>query len=88
MYQFSLSSFTVLFQRALEKEPASDDIEERIKRLIRRLEHLVLEFIGRSLLKEDRLMFAMHLVHGMHAKVFKVISALESLWRIDWLGNA
>ena len=45
--------------------------EEHIRALNSSLQHLVYESVCRSLFKADRLMFAMHMVHGMSPDVFK-----------------
>ena len=44
--------------------------EKRIGSLVQRLQQLVYEYVCRSLFKADRLMFAMHLVHGMKPELF------------------
>ncbi|XP_066286377.1 cytoplasmic dynein 2 heavy chain 1-like isoform X1 [Branchiostoma lanceolatum] len=71
MYRFSLASFLRLFKRALEttQDPGSTDM--RIKLLIKSLQNLVYEYVCRSLFKADRLMFAIHLVHGMYPELFQ-----------------
>ena len=43
----------------------------RIQKLITSLQNLVYEYVCRCLFKADRLMFALHLVHGMHSHHFK-----------------
>lgn len=45
--------------------------ELRIETLISRLQYLVYEYVCRSLFKADRLMFAMHMVHGMKPDLFE-----------------
>lgn len=65
MYQFSLGSFVDLFRATLAERRDSGSVEERIRRLIPALQRRVLVFVGRSLFKADRLMFALHFVHGM-----------------------
>ena len=71
MYQFSLGSFLRLFQRALQNKQDAGNVELRIRSLTVRLQSLVYEYICRSLFKADRLMFALHLVHGMHPNLFQ-----------------
>ena len=56
--------FTLVFQ-----EGASAD--HRIRTLISTLQNLVYEYVCRSLFKTDRLMFALHMVHGMFPETFK-----------------
>ena len=45
--------------------------EMRIQTLIKSLQLLVYEYVCQSLFKADRLMFALHLVHGMHPNFFQ-----------------
>ncbi|KAJ8297986.1 LOW QUALITY PROTEIN: hypothetical protein KUTeg_024517 [Tegillarca granosa] len=72
MYRFSLASFLRLFQRALnDTRQDGSGTELRIKTLIHHLQHLVYQYVCRSLFKADRLMFAMHMVHGMKPKLFE-----------------
>ncbi|XP_074620352.1 cytoplasmic dynein 2 heavy chain 1-like [Acropora palmata] len=71
MYRFSLSAFLRLFQRSLEAKQESSTTEQRIKALKSSLQSLVYEYVCRSLFKSDRLMFAIHLVHGMHPQMFE-----------------
>lgn len=44
--------------------------EHRIKHLMSHLQQLMYEYICRSLFKADRLMFALHMVHGMKPELF------------------
>jgi dynein heavy chain 2 len=71
MYQFSLHSFLTLFRKTLTAKLQSRDTEERLGKLSEDLEVRVLYFMGRALFKADRLMFALHLVHGMHSEHFQ-----------------
>ena len=79
MYQVSLASFVKLFEAALRDASidAGAKLEERLARLTPLLERLVFFFVGRGLFKADRCMFALHLVHGMHAEHF-----LEREWEL------
>lgn len=71
MYQFSLASFLRLFQRALQNKQDSGSTELRIHALTTSLLSLMYEYVCRSLFKADRLMFALHLVHGMQPSLFQ-----------------
>ncbi len=71
MYRFSLASFLRLFQRAFQNKQDSGNIELRIRALKNTLQSLVYEYVCRSLFKADRLMFALHMVHGMHPTLFQ-----------------
>ncbi|XP_022103094.1 cytoplasmic dynein 2 heavy chain 1-like isoform X1 [Acanthaster planci] len=71
MYRFSLGAFLRLFLRALEGRTDGSSTEMRIQKLGISLQNLIYEYVCRSLFKADRLMFALHLVHGMHAHHFK-----------------
>ncbi|XP_033632471.1 cytoplasmic dynein 2 heavy chain 1-like isoform X2 [Asterias rubens] len=77
MYRFSLGAFLRLFLRALEGRTDGNSTEMRIQKLIISLQTLVYEYVCRSLFKEARLMFALHLVHGMYAHHFK-----ENEWEL------
>lgn len=70
MYRISLASFLRLFCRALQNRQDSGNIDLRIRTLMTTLLSLVYEYVCRSLFKADRLMFALHLVHGMYPNLF------------------
>ena len=70
MYQFSQNSFVSLYEKTLINSSGSKT-ETRIEGLKRSLLHVVYENITRSLFKEDRLMFALHIVHGMFPDLFQ-----------------
>jgi dynein heavy chain 2 len=71
MYQFSLAAFLKLFQTALETKNDGHSPELRIKLLRSSLQTLTYKYVCRSLFKADRLMFAMHIAHGMHPEQFE-----------------
>ncbi|XP_053400577.1 cytoplasmic dynein 2 heavy chain 1-like [Mercenaria mercenaria] len=71
MYRFSLAAFLRLFQRALDTRQDGGGMDHRIKSLVAHLQQLVYEYVCRSLFKADRLMFAMHMVHGMKPDMFE-----------------
>lgn len=75
MYQFSLLSFLNLFKRSLAattspSNSSKSSIDEHIQKLSSDLEVRILYFIGQAIFKSSRLMFALHLVHGMHPDYF------------------
>ncbi|KAH8074196.1 dynein light chain binding protein [Aureococcus anophagefferens] len=72
MYQVSLASFVRLFEAALRDGSVAADgaLDDRLARLTPLLERLAFFFVGRGLFKADRCMFALHVVHGMHAEHF------------------
>ncbi|ESO93665.1 hypothetical protein LOTGIDRAFT_209197 [Lottia gigantea] len=70
MYRFSLASFLRIFQRALHTQHDGSGTEMRIKNLSYRLQLMIYEYVCQSLFKADRLMFAMHMVHGMKPNMF------------------
>ena len=70
MYQFSLAAFLQLFQTALSTKDEGFEPDLRIKLLRNRLQSLTYDYVCRSLFKSDRLMFAMHMAHGMHPGEF------------------
>ncbi|XP_069942834.1 cytoplasmic dynein 2 heavy chain 1 isoform X1 [Cherax quadricarinatus] len=71
MYRFSLGAFHNLFHKALQTPQDGSSTDQRIKSLQRALIDLVYSYISRSLFKADRLMFALHLVHGMYPELFR-----------------
>ena len=71
MYQFSLASFLDLFKLTLTSNIKSNTTDERLQLLSADLEIRCLYFIGRALFKQDRPMFALHLVKGMHPDHFQ-----------------
>jgi dynein heavy chain 2 len=72
MYQYSLASFLRLFSSSLKETAPSPTLAGRISCLCHDLEVRTLMHIGKSLLKDDRLTFALHLVHSMHPEIFVV----------------
>ncbi|CAM4781010.1 unnamed protein product [Rotaria magnacalcarata] len=69
MYQFSLAAFLRLFQRNLERTDANKgSSQDRTLSLAKSQLRIAYAYITRSLFKADRLMFAMHLAHGMFPK--------------------
>eukprot|EP00954_Amorphochlora_amoebiformis_P005296 417670-Amorphochlora_amoeboformis.AAC.1 len=73
MYQYSLTSFLQLFRANLETKVAGDpnDLKKRIRTLCRSLLVSTVEYVLSSLFKADRLMFGMHIVHGMFKRQFQ-----------------
>eukprot|EP00090_Calanus_glacialis_P009483 TRINITY_DN17857_c0_g1_i1.p1 TRINITY_DN17857_c0_g1~~TRINITY_DN17857_c0_g1_i1.p1 ORF type:complete len:1541 (-),score=379.52 TRINITY_DN17857_c0_g1_i1:129-4454(-) len=71
MYQFSQSSFMNLYERTLSTASIGNT-ETRIDSLKRTLQGISYEYISRSLFKADRLMFALHVLHGMYPDMFMV----------------
>ncbi|RXG65468.1 Cytoplasmic dynein 2 heavy chain 1 [Armadillidium vulgare] len=71
MYRFSLTTYLNLFHKAMKSPVDGSGTENRIQSLQRTLIDLVFSYISRSLFKADRLMFALHLVHGMYPELFK-----------------
>ncbi|CAL4059761.1 unnamed protein product, partial [Meganyctiphanes norvegica] len=71
MYRFSLGAFTKLFNKALQTPQNGSGTEQRIQNLQRALIDLVYNYVTQSLFKSDRLMFGLHLVHGMYPELFQ-----------------
>ena len=69
MYQFSQNVFISLYGKTLSSLTGGK-AETRVDSLKRTLLHVVYEYITRSLFKSDRLMFALHVVHGMFPDMF------------------
>eukprot|EP01028_Stygiella_incarcerata_P004192 TRINITY_DN1890_c0_g1_i5.p1 TRINITY_DN1890_c0_g1~~TRINITY_DN1890_c0_g1_i5.p1 ORF type:complete len:4092 (-),score=1034.80 TRINITY_DN1890_c0_g1_i5:737-12970(-) len=67
MYQFSLQVFLRIFREALKLSGAgSGNVQARIAMLSQRVLRDVVQYVSRSLLKEDRLIFGMHLLNGLY----------------------
>uniref|UniRef100_A0A7S1KLM8 Cytoplasmic dynein 2 heavy chain 1 n=1 Tax=Percolomonas cosmopolitus TaxID=63605 RepID=A0A7S1KLM8_9EUKA len=81
MYQFSLGSFLKLFRSALEGTPSSNDLAQRIDQLAKHLRTLAFNFCSRSLFKNDRLLFAMHMCKGLYPETID-----EDRWNY-FIGN-
>jgi dynein heavy chain 2 len=71
MYRFSLESFTTLFTKVLNLQISADSIEEKLKQFGNQLKIMVLFYISRSLFKQDRLAFGLHLVRGIIPEKFE-----------------
>jgi dynein heavy chain 2 len=71
MYQVSLAAFLQLFHIALETPDGGHEPGLRIKLLQSNLLTLTYRYVCRSLFKADRLMFAMHMAHGMRPELFE-----------------
>ena len=69
MYQFSQNAFVNLYVKTLTSS-SGGKTETRVDGLKRSFLHVLYEYVSRSLFKEDRLMFAMHVVHGMFPDIF------------------
>lgn len=70
MYQFSLETFIEWFKNTLEESSGEQEITSHIVHLIPALEKRVVTSVGRSIFKGDRLMFALHVVHGVRKDLF------------------
>ena len=81
MYDFSLTTFTSLFNANLDAQAANGggggagSDSERIERMVEGLKLSVFNYVTRSLFKADRLMFALHLLHSLYPQLFA-----ESEW--------
>ena len=65
MYRFSLSTFLKLFNRSLSHRAVSDGVAARVQALSATLLELVVQYVGRSIFKADRLSFGMYLAHKL-----------------------
>ncbi|XP_047126593.1 cytoplasmic dynein 2 heavy chain 1 isoform X1 [Hydra vulgaris] len=71
MYRFSLNCFLRLFKRALESIKDKGTSDNHINILKDSVQTLVYEYVCRSLFKADRLLFGLHLVHGVYPNLFE-----------------
>ncbi|KAF2355262.1 Dynein heavy chain domain [Trinorchestia longiramus] len=58
IYQFSLKAFRGVFQKAMARSPASDDVQTRVSSLIACITHSVFLYTSRGLFEQDKLIFA------------------------------
>ena len=70
MYQFSLSAFIKLFNKALLTKPQAANTEGKLKKLSDSLIKLSYAEIGRSLFKADRLTYSQHFIKCVHPNLF------------------
>ncbi|EKX39469.1 hypothetical protein GUITHDRAFT_160010 [Guillardia theta CCMP2712] len=70
MYQFDLPTYIFQFQNTLKNSSSANEVEDRLRILVSTLKRNLFYFVGRSLFKDDRLTFGMHLVHGMNPEMF------------------
>ncbi|KAI9102585.1 dynein heavy chain and region D6 of dynein motor-domain-containing protein [Phlyctochytrium arcticum] len=72
MYQFSLSAYLRLFEQSLHAgaNGINEDAEQRTKSLMGNIERATFKYISRSLFKDDRLMFALHMAQQLHPELF------------------
>ncbi|KAI9353687.1 dynein heavy chain and region D6 of dynein motor-domain-containing protein [Obelidium mucronatum] len=57
MYQYSLNAYKVVFQNAINRADASEDIKERVLLLIDSITHMVFIYTTRGLFERDKLIF-------------------------------
>ncbi|KAJ3292200.1 hypothetical protein HDU79_001606 [Rhizoclosmatium sp. JEL0117] len=57
MYQYSLNAYKVVFQNAINRADASEDIKERVNLLIDSITHMVFIYTTRGLFERDKLIF-------------------------------
>eukprot|EP00906_Rhabdomonas_costata_P001229 RCo001932 len=72
MYQFALASFIRLFMKALHdnKDPAVAEVSQKIPQLNRSLISSSYFYVARSLFKQDRLLFGLHMCFGVRPAEF------------------
>ncbi|PRP81711.1 hypothetical protein PROFUN_10811 [Planoprotostelium fungivorum] len=72
MYQYSLPVFLKLFQKAFTRENGDNNtnVEQRLNQICDKLQKSIFQYVSRSIFKEDRLMFGLHLVHVMYPQAF------------------
>ncbi|KAJ3096963.1 hypothetical protein HDU97_005410 [Phlyctochytrium planicorne] len=57
MYQYSLNAYKVVFQNAINRAEASEDIKERVLLLIDSITHMVFIYTTRGLFERDKLIY-------------------------------
>jgi dynein heavy chain 2 len=81
MYRFSLAHFTKIFEKSLIIGYTIEDIKKKLEFAQSQLYSNLLDDLGISLFKNDRLLFALHLTRGVNPE-----SIPESEWAL-FLGN-
>jgi dynein heavy chain 2 len=71
MYRFSLESFMSLFKKVLNLQLGTDSVQEKLTQFGNQLKIMVLNHVSRSLFKQDRLAFGLHLVRGIMPEKFE-----------------
>lgn len=71
MYRFSLAYFIDLFQKCLKADAPTQSMQDKLQHQSQNLRKIVFNSIASSLFKQDRLMFALHLVHGTAPALFE-----------------
>ncbi|XP_049624579.1 dynein axonemal heavy chain 17 [Suncus etruscus] len=57
IYQFSLKAFNVVFEKAIQRTPASDDVRQRVASLTDEITYSVFMYTARGLFERDKLIF-------------------------------
>ncbi|XP_055971730.1 dynein axonemal heavy chain 17 [Sorex fumeus] len=57
IYQFSLKAFNVVFEKAIQRTPASDDVRQRVISLTDEITYSVYMYTARGLFERDKLIF-------------------------------
>ena len=57
MYQFSLKSFSVVFDIAIQRAVMDDEVAIRVKNLIESITYQVFKYTTRGLFERDKLIF-------------------------------
>jgi len=82
IYRFSLAFFVQLFKKCLQPPAlAFSSMSQKIEVCEAQLYKIVFSFISTSLFKQDRLVFGLHLTHGLFPAMFS-----ENEWEF-FLGN-
>jgi len=82
MYRFSLAFFIALFKKCLQpKDKEFASLQDKLRACESALIAIVFDSFASSLFKHDRLMLALHIVHGIYPSLF-----LEQEW-LFFLGS-
>eukprot|EP00928_Gymnodinium_smaydae_P023763 TRINITY_DN1947_c0_g1_i2.p1 TRINITY_DN1947_c0_g1~~TRINITY_DN1947_c0_g1_i2.p1 ORF type:complete len:4562 (+),score=1174.36 TRINITY_DN1947_c0_g1_i2:66-13751(+) len=57
MYQYSLDSFVTFLYKAIDRTPATDDLPERVARLISTIRMVIFRWVNRGLFESHKLIF-------------------------------
>merc|ERR1711871_227925 len=65
MYQYSLDAFVSFFYKAMERAPANDDRDKRVKALRSKLRFTIYEVTSRGLFEKHKLIFLVQLTFNL-----------------------
>ncbi|KAK3590847.1 hypothetical protein CHS0354_024585 [Potamilus streckersoni] len=62
IYQFSLKAFSVVFEKAIDKAEAAEDVKQRVNNLIDCITYSIFVYTSRGLFEKDKLIFMTQMI--------------------------